>query len=344
MGRVLPLFATMAAAAAVWLHAPTAMACKCKGPPTIALPRLDGLAPTQQHASLRCDGGDPARCTWRSTHVFVVPAGAGATIAGSLPPADDGELRLELPDGTTVEGSTTDEVSFEVAATRGVPIELVLSGTLTLPADRCGCHPHGIRSRHLAVSPLRTEAKHTLRFISSGGALALTIDEDIPGELRVDPPVAVQRHRSGGRDRTELTVNDVSRLEWRRRFVRGGPLLAAGGGWGSSRAVRVRAGYELAYPERVIYALVGESDTTNAVIVPSVQHQTRQNSVLVVLPSVGTGVGVPIRVYPEPRAGVRLQLDLSWWVVSFVGTFDIYPPTKTAATQLVGALYGQVNF
>lgn len=74
------------------------------------------------------------------------------------------------------------------------------------------------------------------------------------------------------------------------------------------------------------------------------QHQTLQNSTLVIIPSLGVGAGIPLRIYPGVRTGVRLQLDLSWWFVTFFAAFDVFPRTGTDRTSLMGALYGQLSF
>lgn len=43
------------------------------------------------------------------------------------------------------------------------------------------------------------------------------------------------------------------------------------------------------------------------------------------IPSLGAGIGLPIQLGREPRAGVRLQLDLHLYPLGFVTSVDLFP-------------------
>lgn len=49
-------------------------------------------------------------------------------------------------------------------------------------------------------------------------------------------------------------------------------------------------------------------------------------------------------VWPDVRPGVRLQLTLSWPVLSIVGTFDAFPPIRGEPVAYYGAALTQLGF
>ena len=46
---------------------------------------------------------------------------------------------------------------------------------------------------------------------------------------------------------------------------------------------------------------------------------------VLILPSLGFGLGMPVRVVEERRVGLRVQLTVQWPVLGWVTCFDIYP-------------------
>lgn len=346
-------------AVAVWSAPVRSWACKCAGPlGEVHRPSLPGapLVLVKEDIRVRCQGEAPMLCAWRSVHRYrgtAASAAGVAMIAGEQTPTSSGVLALGLPDGKRVELADA-PTPFTIAVTGGAEFELVLEGVLKIPRNECTCHPDGIRARHLLVSRPRTRVDTELMFVTHddpaevpGLRTHVKVDDAAPGYVTVrDRPRSRSRRRTGDETQLEVELNARSTnvFTWERRFVRGGPFVAAGGGWGSERPLRLRAGYELAFPKRVIYALAAESNTHDATVVATTQFQTGQNSTLVILPSLGVGGGVPVRVWPAARAGVRMQLDLSWWFVTFVATFDVFPPASGDRTRLVGALLGQLNF
>ena len=59
---------------------------------------------------------------------------------------------------------------------------------------------------------------------------------------------------------------------------------------------------------------------------------------IVLLPSLGLGLGVPIRLAPEARPGIRVQLRVSVFA-SFVAPFDYFPGANESTRV---TLLGQV--
>jgi hypothetical protein len=63
------------------------------------------------------------------------------------------------------------------------------------------------------------------------------------------------------------------------------------------------------------------------------------------IPSLGLGVGVPVRVLPEASTGIRLQLTVQWPLVGFVTSFDIYPGLDTSDPRMFQAgMFAQFGF
>jgi hypothetical protein len=60
------------------------------------------------------------------------------------------------------------------------------------------------------------------------------------------------------------------------------------------------------------------------------------------LPAGGIGLGVPIDVYPRPRVGMRGQIALSWYVVTFLATADYFP--AQGENTWAGSLFAQLSF
>ncbi|MBN2497145.1 MAG: hypothetical protein JXR96_21310 [Deltaproteobacteria bacterium] len=115
-----------------------------------------------------------------------------------------------------------------------------------------------------------------------------------------------------------------------RRFHLGGPLLGLGASFepGETRLLG-RLGYEIAYPSYLLYALQLETDFDERLgLVPSIQAAS---PAIFVLPSLSVGAGLPIRLLPEPQAGLRLQLGLQWPLLGLLVSCDVYPGSSLDA-------------
>ncbi len=124
------------------------------------------------------------------------------------------------------------------------------------------------------------------------------------------------------------------------RLSRGGPLVGVGIDLGDGPRPRFRAGYEFAAPRWVIYGVAAESDLRSLSIIPTIEIASPS---FFILPSIGVGVGAPVRVVPEPAAGVRTVATLSWPVVSLVGTFDAFPAQNGRGRDFLGGLMLQAS-
>jgi hypothetical protein len=147
----------------------------------------------------------------------------------------------------------------------------------------------------------------------------------------------VRRRRSRVMDEVEEFPICVGRL-WH-----GGPLVGIGAGFEPRARLRLRAGYELSSSRFTVHGLAVETDVRHQVLVVPYTDVGSPN-VFIIAPSVALGVGGPLRVWPDFRAGVRVQLTLSWPIVSLIGAFDAFPRMRDEPTLYYGAFLTQFSF
>ncbi|MEW5737614.1 MAG: hypothetical protein AB1938_01745 [Myxococcota bacterium] len=188
------------------------------------------------------------------------------------------------------------------------------------------------------VSPLRTWAKQPMvqvtlslpsawvtrvHVLSVGGA------REVEPALTAKAGVTVRDFTLDGARDEELKV--AFELP-PRRFFNGGVLLGVGGVFDSGARLRLRAGYQVAAPHWWLYSLVGETDARSEVlVVPSIEVATP--SLLVVIPSAALGLGVPVRLAPDVRAGLRVQGSLHWPYVGVALALDLFPGAAANVAQ-----------
>ncbi|MEM6992983.1 MAG: hypothetical protein AAF721_20875 [Myxococcota bacterium] len=366
--RLSALLAGLAAFLLSWIGlSGTAQACKCSdgatqmGPPKLSADSSDirvrhdaieivcaDAALQQCTATLRQSveniGGQPIR----------VQGSAGAWAVGAavrVGRQHRDALAFWVTDDVTTQQA--DAIDFSVAA--HARVEVIVEAPVAFGRFDCPCYASGLRRRHPVVSRPSTTRADRLTYVVEGGLprsarAHVTLSVEYPGPARVTSSFADQRRElktsrvGGARLRTAGTFSDVDVavfVERERGFVRGGPFVGVGGGWGSDRALRLRAGWELAAPQWVVYALAAESDTTDLRIVPTVQVMSGHGS-FPLLPAAAFGLGLPTQVFPRRRVGARAQVDLSWYVVSFVAALDWYP--AQGRQPLTGSLFAQLSF
>ncbi len=106
------------------------------------------------------------------------------------------------------------------------------------------------------------------------------------------------------------------------RLFRGGPVLAVGGTTGDGHGLRVRGGWEAACAPWLLGSVVAEWGWKDRLVVAPVLKAASPWAIFI--PSLGVGVGVPIQLLPERRAGVRLELDAMLGPIGFVASLDWY--------------------
>jgi len=106
----------------------------------------------------------------------------------------------------------------------------------------------------------------------------------------------------------------------------GGVQLGLGARLGGGGRFMARLGYQLALPEPLLHSLSVETDFREQLtLTPLTQYATPQ---VLILPSLGLGVGVPVQVRPEARPGLRLLADLHFGPLGASLTWDHYPELK----------------
>ena len=120
----------------------------------------------------------------------------------------------------------------------------------------------------------------------------------------------------------------------------GGVQLALGSSLGAEARFRARLGYQLGTGPWLLHSLSLETDFRDQLVVtPLIQGASPQ---LLLIPSAGLGLGVPLRVAPTFRPGARVLVDLHFFLLGVVFTWDYFPAygKDPALSQLT--LMGQV--
>lgn len=238
--------------------------------------------------------------------------------------------------------------AFDVTLDPGESIEVAITAAVTLDLRTKGCWRPAIQLRHDAPAPAPAYGPFVYR-IAGGAPRVIDIEVELPRGWVLDgregdlAPRGVARERLGdGRRRyhTQRTPSDDSlRIAVGRplRFSRGGPIVGVGIDIGHGPRPRLRVGWEAAIARPWwIQSLVVESDLRSMTVVPA----TAVAASFFHIASVG--VGMPVRVLPEPRVGVRAQLSYGWKRIDILGTFDAYPGSRGSA-ELRGGVMLQVG-
>ncbi len=121
----------------------------------------------------------------------------------------------------------------------------------------------------------------------------------------------------------------------------GGLLVGIGGSTGAASGLRLRAGGELAARSWLFGSLVYETDARSAHYAVVAAHAALP--MVTIVPSLGAGLGVPIRLAPSARAGARFALDAHLASLGFLATFDVYPATATEPSLVQPTLFFQLG-
>ncbi|MEZ4448239.1 MAG: hypothetical protein R3B09_02085 [Nannocystaceae bacterium] len=361
--------------------APEARACKpfVAEPAAILGPVIEGAAVevTRTAIDVRCDdeaeGGRyhhgilrcRTRATYRLEHGGVTPAVARGEVVARRGVdlrvrRGDREIGRPAPERALEEGDQARQSDgrdppaiqvFELPLAVGERVELTVDAELEVEMWMNVCDRPSIFRRHARWGgPIYGGLVFGLPDRQTS---EVAVDLDLPRRYGVDDDLLrldVRRLRRvrGAPGRRHLRGRIGPRryhaLEVTRdlRQIYRGPFVAAGIDLGSGHPrPRLRVGYELAAPVRWwIHALAVESDLKALTIVPSTEVASAS---AYWIPSAGLGVGVPVRVYPEARAGFRAQLTVHWaGRVAAIGTFDVYP-VKAGRDELRGGVMLQLG-
>ncbi|MDY7230997.1 hypothetical protein [Hyalangium rubrum] len=234
--------------------------------------------------------------------------------------------------------------------------ELVVRGVVRLERRflPSGYEWPAVQSRHVLLSseawrathwdidyllgPIRTWAGNpelhvTVRFPSawevgsSPDASARTQPEATGWQVRREGAHAVAERRFEAASAPEwFNIALTQRKSW---WIPGGVQLGVGAQLGEGSRFMARLGYQLAAPKSFLHSLSVETDfREQLVLAPLTQYATPQ---ILIIPSLGLGVGVPVQVLPEARPGLRLLVDLHFGPVGAALSWDHYPRLREGA-------------
>jgi hypothetical protein len=318
-----------------------ASACKPVWPVPIEVQRPTWSAELElvdERIELECEarGHLSRRCHWRT--VLVYEGTPGTTATGELNLAHElelGSLRVHVNGEPALHPGA---LHVEDAGHVEIEVEFDLE-VWTLSADTC-VWAAGFARHPLVASPYQ-EATFV---VHEGKPLQL---RSTVTRLQVRAPPAWRVTLDHGPDSktrkfsTTMETYRLYRVRLDNRPLAHGPFIAAGVGFGPQVRARLRAGWEFAGPPLLLYSVAVESDAVEELmLIPAIEVAS---PIMLggFFPSGGVGVGAPVMLLPDPLAGVRTQLSLSWPYVGLIGSVDVYPRPDTPAVR--GALMLQVS-
>ncbi len=229
---------------------------------------------------------------------------------------------------------------FAVSLAPDASAQIVVTGTIH-PTERHRYYmaiPAGPARHRLFVHGGRTDRRIKLHYFVAPirtwtgfpAEMTFTLTHPASWIATVDGATGLDAVRTGG-----LTVHHgrIATSEPRlaieletsaREPIHAGLVLGLGGQVDDATGVRVRAGVEAgrgAYLASLAVE-VERGDSTGVVIVPAV---TAASPWLLIIPSIGLGVGVPIRLRPTTTIGARFLADLHFGPVGMMMALDYYP-------------------
>lgn len=257
----------------------------------------------------------------------------------------------------------SDRQGFAITVAPKATAQVVVTGTIVVNMRRGydGFAPMADVGRHLLLTPkppseARMELDYFVAPIRTWGAapkdMAFTLvnpadwNPYINGAEDVKVTTAPDgRTERNGRVPTTIDMLSIyAYLGERGQRLRGGVFAAIGGNVDDATGVRTRVGGELAVIGRSYFASlaleVESGDPTSYVIVPAFSAATPW---ILIIPSLGAGVGVPMRVSPTFEVGGRIQLDAHFGPVGYFVAFDWYPGMEAGPRRFEVAMMAQLS-
>jgi hypothetical protein len=226
---------------------------------------------------------------------------------------------------------------------------------LEIVAEAVGADFHDRASSPCHFSALEIRHRFVSGYELAGNTWFATSSAPTRVHIETDRALVVEVDRVRRRIRRPLTFDSrephaISILE--RNGIMGGPFIAAGGAILDANPARGRIGWEHTYLYPFLfYSAALETDFTREfTFVPAVEITHGGGLGALMIPRAGLGVGVPMQFLPDPRPGLRTQVSLSWFVFSFLTTFDwlpVLPPTGAGSERpqmFKLAFLGQFSF
>lgn len=109
-------------------------------------------------------------------------------------------------------------------------------------------------------------------------------------------------------------------------FHWGGPMVGVGVGFRGDGSFRMRFEYEAAVNDWILPGISLDADTVSGwVLAPRVEIAS---PIALILPSFSVGIGLPIKLEPDPDAGVRFLVGGSFGPIGLIASFDLYPRSE----------------
>ncbi len=248
---------------------------------------------------------------------------------------------------------------FALNVSPHVTAKVVVTGRL-LPLD-LGGHGYDLspdHARHLLLTPNepsleRIRLAYLVAPIRTWGAVpkAMTLTLSHPAqwqETEWGAEAMTERVVGGKRIREGVVPTSVDTLSidllLDRPFrLRGGAFVAIGGHVDDATGVRLRAGGEMSWRGHRLISLaveVARGDDPAVVIVPAFALAT---PMVLIIPSLSIGAGVPVRVSPEVDVGARVQLDVHFGPVGYFVAFDGYPGMESGPRRFEVSMMAQLS-
>lgn len=290
-----------------------------------------------RHVAVAIDGAEPSGQPTAAEMDAIVASAEAAS-------ARDGSPSMR---GSRAEG--VDRWGFVLVAEPGARHEIVVTGEI-LPGRRfipSGYMMRAVNARHLLFGSRTPERSvfdleylvAPLRTWKGDPRIDVRITHPSRWKLSIGGGADPERWaRASGGSTTVVTARLASReappaldLEIEppaRLFAHGGPLLGIGGSFGpGGPRPRGRIGYEIAAPRWLLYSLTADTNFRDRFIVtPMVEAAS---PAILVVPSSGLGIGAPVQISPDPRAGVRIQADAQFYPIGIAASVDVYPRVGT---------------
>lgn len=334
-------------------------------------PTLSAIAPagattplTIDSASLRIDCESRDTCAVEVRYAISNPTDAPLDSKPAFDSTSTHDLKV------TVDGApanvTNDGARQRVAIAVGprATAKVIVTGTLAPTIRRAASYfewtaPADI-ARHLVLAPhapelARVQLDYVVLPLRRWGAApkAVTVTLVLPTHWHpsLDGAQSVDASRSAdGRTIHEATVPTSIHTLAIDLFIgeiasgpHGGLFAGIGGNVDNATGIRTRVGGELAWRHHYFTSLALEIEwdaPRSYVIVPAVAVAT---SWLVFLPSVGVGVGVPMRVSPSLEVGARIQLDVHVGALGYFVAFDGYPGMDAGPRRFEVSMMGVLS-
>jgi hypothetical protein len=299
----------------------------------------------------------------RGLSFTVEPSGAAPL---AVYPADVAGFLSAVPRWREVWEFVRRASAFDVKVGAGESLDLVVRSAFVMERFVNPCFHEGIEARHPVFAAGRREGDFELLYFHSNAARRLRRDRidvhvrrplawegeigSIPSyEDDMRPPDPVSRRHGPAEESASPGVARAEAVYVELTVPRsviwgGGPFLGAGYGFGPAgdRGLRLRLGYELAAPVWLLHSLAMETDAHRIFsIVPASELVTGSQSMSPLM--LGLGVGVPVRIRPDTRAGGRMEASASYGWLTLRGTLDVYPRAGLLPGFVEGSLGGQLS-